>query len=137
MMKLLTILFFLFYGLNTVKSQNCETVYDSLWDKELYIRADSMPVYGQSEEDFYVFISANLKAPNDCNTIYDRFNLVMAIDSNGQVIDIRIQEYHEWSEITYFDVLVKKIRELKWRPAKCNGRRVSFRLTVPIDICFE
>ena len=136
-MKLLIMLFLLFYGLNNVKAQNCETVYDSLWGKEFYIRADSFPVYGQSEEDLVEFLSANLKVHNDCISIYDKLDLVMVIDSNGQVVEVKIQEYHEWSENDYFDILILKILELKWRPAICSGRRVPFRLTVPIDICFD
>lgn len=115
------------------QDKKCVAVYDSIIQKEVYLLPEENAEYPNGGTSRLLsYLSTNLNLPKDCfgyTKIY--FNLV--VNENGiAAFSKLIKPANDAFIITELTRIINQMPI--WKPAKCNGKNVYQKLSLPINI---
>lgn len=140
---LLTALF-LTFGCKSVAQKNlsrkdslidCPFEFDSLLQKQVYTKVDSMPEFKDGNIGILNYFKSNYKISNKIDDFQASFKFEFVIDNDGILIGERIKGKHKeklsTSEIEALRVLSNMP---KWKAGKCNGQAVPVKVILPLKL---
>lgn len=113
-------------------NNTCQSQYDSIVKKDVYVFVDEMPIYPGGESALLKFFATNYKQPEQ-EYFQGTFLLEFVIDNDGQLISPRIKNKTS-AELTKAEKEALRVLETmpKWAPGKCNGVSIPVLMFLPI-----
>lgn len=114
---------------NYLKKDSCIYYYDDTLKVDVYTLSDESPEYIGGFSKFNAYITDNVQI-KDQYYVQGSFKVTFIIDLNGKVLrDKNIKTIPTEQEKELMRVV-----ELSpnWKPAKCNGKTVYFKIIIPI-----
>ncbi len=107
-------------------------------EEEVFVIVEDMPTFrGGNLNDFRNYIQKNLKYPEIAaeNGIQGKVFIQFAVDSKGQVVDVKVVRGVDPA----LDAEAKRavIKSPKWSPGKQRGRPVKVKFTFPISFVLQ
>ena len=100
----------------------------------MYTYSQEMPEFPGGESALSKFIIDNIdnKMPQD--SFQGSVTVAFIIESDGSVIDAYAPKPYFKNGLSYLEKdLIRIVKELpRWKPAKCNGKPVPFKFTLPL-----
>jgi hypothetical protein len=113
---------------------NCTGSYDKKLKKYVYQYADSMPEFPGGMDKCYEFIQKIRLVPDPKN-IQSRVVFSFVIDIDGCIIGEEIYKKRVADYTIMEKSLIKGLKRMpKWKPGICNGKKIPFRMTIPMHI---
>ncbi|MDR6785350.1 hypothetical protein ABIE26_004060 [Pedobacter africanus] len=114
----------------------CEKYYDKTMRSFVYTSVDEMPEYPGGYGNFSSFFATRVKYDtSNSETLQGKVTLVFIVDTLGNVrnagIYKKLAKDNSRLEKEYLSVLTKT---LKWKPGRCNGKKVPVRFIAPFLI---
>jgi hypothetical protein len=136
-MKIYLIFLFLFgcssfQEYRKIQTGACQSVYDEKLKIKIFQNVDELPEFSEGFGKEYLFFAKKMKYPDQ-----DRFQGSIKgsfiIDTYGAILAPRIEGKSE-EEYTPLEREFIRVSLLmpKWKPAKCNGKKVATRVMAPI-----
>lgn len=119
------------------KQKNCKRYYDKAMHSFVYTSPDEMPEYPGSLVKFYSFLSKNTIYPivKENEVIQSKVLLTFIVDTLGNARALAIHnkpmQYYSPLDISVLNA-AKQMK--KWKPGKCNGKKVFVRVNTYIII---
>ncbi|WP_131539656.1 energy transducer TonB [Pedobacter nototheniae] len=115
-----------------VQQDSCTKHYDETIHSFVYSYVDQMPEFPGGPSKFYSYLFKNLKfSPDTTKSWQSRVPTTFFIDTLGNIINIsidnKVPKDYTSLDLGFIEVLKKCP---KWKPAKCNGKKVVFRYRI-------
>jgi len=115
---------------NSLKKDSCIHYYDDTLKADVYTLSDEPPEYTGGFSKFNAYIMDNVQI-KDQYYIQGSFKVTFIIDLNGKVLrDKKTKSIQTEQEKELMRVIESSPN---WKPAKCNGKPVYFKFTIPIS----
>lgn len=132
------ILLLFLFGCSSLQEQGdsnsgvCLSVYDKKLKMEIFSNVDERAEFPEGFGKEYLFFAKKMKYP-DQDQFQGSIKGSFIVDKEGAIIDPRIEGKKE-EDYTPLDREFIRVSLLmpKWKPAKCNGKKVTTRVMAPI-----
>lgn len=105
---------------------------------KIYTITENPPVFEGGQDNFYKIISKNLKLEEEePNGIGSRVLIEFVIDTTGKMTDFKIlkSDFSKKNNDGFLQLLDSINSTYTWKPAIHKGKKVFFRMSLPIIIC--
>jgi len=109
--------------------KNCETVLDTLTNREIYEIVDTPPTITEGYSTLYSKIGI-LKIPKDPDVDQIRIFISFIVEPNGNISGLNVINKIHSSSLD--KELLQLLNKIKWESGTCNGVKVSTRLTIKV-----
>jgi protein TonB len=115
---------------DTAMEVSCSSYLDTSLNQQVYLFADKKAEFPGGEKAMLQFVQSNLKYPSDGSCITGTVFIEFVVDSEGKIIRKAIRRsIHKAMDEEAMKVIDKFP---KFIPARCNGKVVSFLVTIPV-----
>lgn len=112
----------------------CTTILDSVLNRQVYSDAQEIPEFpgGQSALSKLILDNLNNKMPKD--SFQGSVTVAFIIEPDGSIKDAYAPKPYFKNGLSNLEKdLIRIVKEMpKWTPAKCNGKPVPFKFTLPV-----
>ncbi len=109
----------------------CKSQYDTISNREIFIKTDKKPYFGQNPDDINIYIKANLKYPDFQMNILGRVYIRFVVEEDGTISNIEILRGIAPSLDEEAVVLIQNMPP--WNAGECNGKKVPAYVVLPIN----
>jgi len=113
-------------------SNDCVSVFDTLLNREIFLKPDSMPQFPGGIDSILTYIQNNLIYPAIADyCIEGKVFISFIVEPDGNLTNLKVIRSLDQLADTEALKVIKKMP--KWLPAKCNGKFVPARFIVPVN----
>lgn len=128
------LIFFLCEFCYPQKNKPCQSIIDSVTNKEVYVFVEKMPEVVGGQEILYKALT-KLKYINNYGDYSEKIWVSFIINVDGSISGKRIMR--DPTGNLYGNQILKIIDDLEWIPGSCNNKKVSVLYTLPVLIHFK
>ena len=106
-------------------------------ETKIYTIAENRPIFEGGQDNFYKIVSKNLRIAEEPNGIGSRVFIEFVIDTTGKMTDFKIlkSDFSKKNNDGFLQLLDSINSTYTWKPAMHKGKKVFFRMSLPIRIC--
>lgn len=106
-------------------------------ENQIYTIAENPPIFEGGQDNFYKIINKNLKFAEKSNVTGSRVFIEFVIDTTGKMTDFKIlkSNFSKKNNEGFLQLLDSINSTYTWKPAMHKGKKVFYRMSLPIIIC--
>ena len=125
----------------SVTAPSCKSYYNSSLKKTVYTEVEVEPEFAGGTAAYARYLNKHMKYPQemiDNEELQSSVTMTFIVDENGQIINPCITK-KDTADYTLFDKeFIKLMKSMpKWKPAICQGKKVTAEVTRPMLICIR